>query len=43
MRWPILNSRQSSKTLRPLVTAVADAFLTAQVELWTTDEHRIGP
>jgi hypothetical protein len=30
------------KKLRPLVTAVADAFPTATVEVWAADEHRIG-
>src|SRR5258708_22013438 len=30
------------KKLRPLLRAVASAFPHAQVELWATDEHRIG-
>ena len=32
----------SKKKLRPLVQEVATAFPEAQVELWATDEHRIG-
>jgi DDE superfamily endonuclease len=30
------------KNVRPLVQVVATAFPQASVELWTTDEHRIG-
>jgi len=30
------------KKIRPLVQAVATAFPKAQVELWATDEHRVG-
>ncbi len=30
------------KKLRPLLQAVATAFPYAQVEVWATDEHRIG-
>ena len=40
--WPIRNSKTASKKVRPLLQAVATAFPHAQVELWATDEHRIG-
>ncbi len=39
---PTRASRRPSKKLRPLVQAVATAFPQAAVELWATDEHRIG-
>src|SRR5260370_503515 len=35
-------ARQLQKKVRPLLQAVATAFPHAQVELWATDEHRIG-
>jgi hypothetical protein len=38
IRWP----ENSSKTLRTLVQEVATTFPDVQVELRTTDEHRIG-
>jgi hypothetical protein len=42
MRSLIQRSKRLSKKLRPLVRAVATAFPQATVELWATDEHRIG-
>ena len=39
---PILNSKRLLKNRRPLLRQVATAFPHAQVELWATDEHRIG-
>src|SRR5258708_22279908 len=35
-------ARQLQKKVRPLLQAVATACPHAQVELWATDEHRIG-
>ena len=34
--------QETLKRIRLLLQAVATAFLHAQVELWATDEHRIG-
>lgn len=31
-----------AKKLRPIVQAVATAYPAASVELWATDEHRVG-
>src|SRR5258706_7723986 len=42
MPWPTPSSQRPSKKIRPLLQAVATAFPQAQVELWATDEHRIG-
>jgi transposase len=42
MRWPTPSSKRTSKKRRPLLSAVATAFPQAQIELWATDEHRIG-
>ena len=42
MPWPTPSSKRPSKKIRPLLQAVATAFPQAQVELWATDEHRIG-
>ena len=42
MSMPTPPHRKRSKKLRPLVQEVATAFPEAQVELWATDEHRIG-
>jgi transposase len=39
---PTPSSKPPLKKIRPLVQAVATAFPRAQVELWATDEHRIG-
>src|SRR5258707_9944066 len=39
---PISGESWVEKKIRPLLRAVADAFPHAQVELWATDEHRIG-
>src|SRR5258708_29040962 len=35
-------ARRLKKTLRPLLREMATAFPAARVELWATDEHRIG-
>jgi hypothetical protein len=42
MPWPTPNSKTPAKNLRPLLRQVATAFPAARVELWATDEHRIG-
>jgi transposase len=42
MCWPTPPRRRISKKLRPIVQAVATAHPDATVELWATDEHRIG-
>ncbi len=41
-RWPTPSSRRGAKKVRPIVSAVATAHPHATVELWATDEHRIG-
>lgn len=42
MRWLTPRSKSPSKKLGPLVRQVATAFPHATVELWATDEQRIG-
>jgi transposase len=42
MPWPTPTSKTPAKNLRPLLRQVATAFPQARIELWTTDEHRIG-